>query len=87
MARRKHTEPTRHRPGKQAENPRRQKVSASVSEHERAMILQAAELYDMTISEYLRSCAMATAHSVMPELEAIEEAVVGLAYAYAPGEA
>jgi len=41
----------------------------------------------MTISEYVRSCAMATAHSVMPELEAIQEAVVGMAYAYAPAEA
>ena len=51
------------------------------------MIRQAAELYDMSISEYVRRCAMATAHHLMPELAAMEEAVIGLAYASAPAEA
>jgi len=51
------------------------------------MVIEAAGLYDMSVSEYVRSCAMATAHAVAPDLESIERAVVGLASSQKPAEA
>ncbi len=87
MAQRKRAKPTRHRPGKDSEGVRRHRVCGIVSEQERDMIRQAAECYDMSVSEYVRSCAMATAHHIMPEIEALESAVVELAYASEPAEA
>lgn len=79
--------PKRGRPPKPKEERRTFHVQASINEQERYMIRQAARLYDMSVSEFVRSCAMATAHHVAPEIEGIERAVIELAASRMPGEA
>ena len=75
------------RPCKPESERRRYSVRASLNERERDLIRQAARLYDMSLSEFVRSCAMATAHHVAPEIEGIERAVLELAASRQPGEA
>jgi len=79
--------PKRGRPCKPAAERRTYHVRASLNERERDMIREAARLYDMSLSEFVRSCAMATAHHVAPEIEGIERAVIELAASRQPGEA
>jgi len=79
--------PRRGRPRKPDTERRSHAVRTHLNDKERAMVIEAAGLYDMSVSEYVRSCAMATAHAVAPDLESIERAVVGLASSQKPAEA
>tara|TARA_R110000824_G_scaffold211155_1_gene397136 strand:+ start:2399 stop:2689 length:291 start_codon:yes stop_codon:yes gene_type:complete len=77
----------RGRPPKPSGERRDHQVTTYFNDTERAMVTIAAELYDMSVSEFVRCCAMATAHHIRPELDEVEEAVLLLAEARIPAEA
>lgn len=79
--------PRRGRPRKPDAERRSHAVRTYVNDNERSMIKAAAVMYDMSVGEFIRSCAMATAHVVAPNDDTIERAVVGLAASQKPAEA
>jgi len=75
------------RPRKREEDKRRHPLRAYCNDRERALIVEAAEAYDMSVGEFIRACALATAHVVCPELSQLSELAVSMAANATPAEA
>lgn len=63
------------------------RISVYVSPGEAELLRHGAGLFDMSLSEFVRACALAAAHEAKGEEASIDAALTGLALVTAPAEA